>query len=178
MRTSSSQNRPYWRYTSWLLINVEPAAENESGETYPLSISASIPVPAAETYSETGEIDNIYTASYRSKNGEFLILEYYPDGTVNTSAHPRRKTSDKMYEFAGKEEKTYVTVRIMRGKPAFSRSVEGRLFWQQGFCGGREVRRISWKFPPDGRFPPAPAHRPVCGRTERPPGGQDRLRSR
>lgn len=80
-----SSNSPY-TFLCDILDNAETIYENEDLglKNYSLSISDSLPLENAASFVEIAKIDDLFSISYYSFQGEFIITQYLPDGTINT----------------------------------------------------------------------------------------------
>ncbi|MCF2663083.1 hypothetical protein JQM66_00715 [Oscillibacter valericigenes] len=83
---ATKEKQSEYGYLLNVLNNAEVIYENkELGiKNYDLDIAKCIPIPNASQIVEVGMSNGAICISYHAKNGEFVILEYYPDETVNT----------------------------------------------------------------------------------------------
>lgn len=105
----SSDIQPY-SYLSSVLKDAEIMFEDRTLnlENYSLEIADHIPIENAERIVEVGKVEDTYCISYYTKDGNFVILEYLPDGTVNTYVR-----SEFVQEGAGE---SLVTVTAFNGE--------------------------------------------------------------
>lgn len=91
----SNAEDPYF-YLSELLESAEVFYENESlgVKTYSLEISKELPIENAAEFVEIGKWDDVFSITYYSDDGEFVILQYLPDGTINTYVRNEEITAE------------------------------------------------------------------------------------
>lgn len=62
--------------------------------TYSLDIAKEIPIENAATFLEISELGDVFSITYYTDEGEFVILQYFPDGTSNTYVRNETVTAD------------------------------------------------------------------------------------
>lgn len=91
----SCAETPY-SYIRELLKDADVFYENEElgAKTYSMEISDELPIENAAEFIEIGEWDDVVSITYYSDEDEFVILQYFPDGRINTYVRNERASSD------------------------------------------------------------------------------------